>query len=144
MTPRWLFFPSTTSSLVIDMSGTLANRFGSGASTASLTVSEPSGGVTGLTGVAMRGDGPGGNAYGLTFFFSSSTNRSNFVTAYPTSSLQLTWNDSLNNVDMQTSATWSWDASSHSTRLFVREDQWSNWQSTSSSLQGETFTLEGI
>ena len=140
---RWLFFPTQGSALTLDISGTFDLSFGVGARSTSPTITLPSGGISGLSYVGMRSDGPGGNAYGLSFVFNSTTNRNAFVSSYSSDFSQLTYHDTLNNFDMLTASGWSWDTTTSTTRVYLREDQWSNWQDVSQTLVGKTFTLQG-
>jgi hypothetical protein len=143
---RWLFFPTQGSALTLDISGTMTTIFGTGAVDPSPTITLPSGGITGITYIGIRGDGPGGDPYGITFIFNSGTNRNALVTAFPSNFAQLTWHDSYNNVDMITISGWVWDTTTHGTRAFVRGSQWSNWTGAGNSagdMVGKTFTLQG-
>ena len=140
---RWLFFPTQGSALTLDISGTFNSTFGSGAKSTSPTITLPSSGISGLSYVGMRADGSGGNSYGLGFIFDSTTNRNAFVSSYPSDFSQLTYHDTLNDFDMLTASAWSWDTTASTTRAYLREDQWSNWQAVSQTLVGKTFTLQG-
>ncbi len=137
---RWLFFPTQGSAVTLDVSGTLSSQFGNGARDLSPTVTLPSGGG-GIDFVALRGDGT--PAWGVVLGFNSAADRTVFLASYPDDFAQLTWRDSLNNVDMTTTSGWSYETS-NSSRLYIRSDQWSNWTGASwPSLLNATFTLTG-
>jgi hypothetical protein len=126
----------------LDISGTMTDGFGVGAVDPSPTITLPSGGITGLSSIGIRGD----SGYGVSFIFDNQTNRDAFVAAFPSNFAQLTWHDSYNNVDMITISGWVWDTSVLSNRLFVRSTQWSNWTGAGNSvgdMVDQTFTLQG-
>jgi len=139
MTPPTVqFIPAPASGgLVWDISGTFDASFGTGARDTSPTVTLPSGGITGLVNIGARQD----QSTGIRFFFDNNTNRNAFVASFPDDFAQLTYRDTLNNVDVTTNSGWSWDTGT-SLAAYIRLTEWSNWQTVSASLLGETYTLQ--
>jgi hypothetical protein len=119
-----------------DISGTFDANFGQGALDNNPTITKPAGGLAGLVWVGIRQD----TSYGLTFTFDNSTNRIAFVSAYPSDFAQVTYRDTLNNVDVVTSSGWSWYFPM-GTRAVIQATDFSNWQSVASRPVGENYTI---
>jgi len=120
-----------------DISGTYTGTFGNGALDSSPTVTEPSGGITGLLTVGVREN----SGIGLAFIFDNQTNRDAFVTAYPSDFAQVTYYDSLNATNVTTNSGWVWDTASNSSRAYLNTSEWSNWQTVSQSHVSATYTI---
>lgn len=135
--PNVQFIPAAAAGGTWDISGSFDATFGSGGRDDDPNFVLPSSPFSGLQYIAARQDA----SIGLAFVFNTQSNRDAFVAAYPDNFGLVTYQDTLNNVAVTTISGWVWDTSI-STRAYLKTTEWTNWQTVSLLLVGQTYTLE--